>query len=60
MKSRRGLFDDPMDENTEVIKNVHDFWEANSESESESGSGTGSGSVREGLERRCGCCLFGN
>ena len=51
VKSRRGLFDDPMEgdyENTEVIKNVHDFWEANSESESESGSGSGSGSEGEG------------
>ena len=39
MKSRRGLFDDPMDEYTEVIKNVHELWEANIESESESGTG---------------------
>ena len=50
VKSRRGLFDDPMDENTEVIKNVHEFWEANSESESE--SGTGSESEGEGVTRK--------
>ena len=54
MKSRRGLFDDPIDENTEVIKNVHEFWEANSESESESSEceGGGEGQGGEGGTRK--------